>query len=134
MAAEQDNGGNSQALAPRIWGAVAADMVAWTGPEVERLFTAAGYPPGTLFWRLVRTAGYFQRGMPMIFEAIGPTPLPGVFWRGEKVQPAAKSDRWHGFRYMGVGVVVPLDYLWPPGAPWKRVYSPEGQVFENRCS
>src|SRR5688500_12257183 len=107
-------------IAPRVWGEFAAHVVSYTGHDVERYVRACGWPGGTP-WRLVRTAGYVPRGMPMIFEAIGPDPiLPGVFWHAEKPQPAALSERWHGFRYMGLGVVVPPDYIWPPGSPWRR--------------
>src|SRR4051794_33966789 len=115
----------SMTLAPHVLGEFAADVVTYTGRDVQRVLDATRWPPGTP-WRLMRTAGYFQRGMPMIFDAIGPDPISGGFWRGEKAQPAAKSDRWHGFRYMGLGIVVPPDYAWPSGAPWRRVYSPDG--------
>ena len=117
-------------IAPRVWGEFASDAVTYTGRDVEQLFRGAGWPTGTP-WRLVRTVGYFQRGMPMIFESIGPTPLPGVFWHGEKPQPSEHSDRWDGFRYMGLGIAVPLTYIWPPGSPWRRVHGPDGQVREQ---
>jgi hypothetical protein len=118
-------------IVPRVWGAFASDVLRYTGHDVERHLRDRGWPLGTP-WRLVRTAGYFQRGMPMLFDAIGPTPIPGVFWHGEKSQPSTATwDRWDGFRYMGLGVVVPPDYPWPHGAPWRRVYSPDGQVLEQ---
>lgn len=118
------------ALAPRVWGEFAEDVTSYTGPDVARILRGAGWPAG-IPWRLVWTAGYFQAGMPMLFEAIGPHALPGTYWHAEQPQPAARSARWDGYRYLGLGVVVPPDYHWPAGSPWRAVFSPDGQVREQ---
>lgn len=98
------------------WGAFAEHIATLAGPDV------AAALEGTCiqYWRLIRTAGCVQRDFPTLLDVIGPEPVG--FWEAEVTLPARALERWHGFRYMVVGTVVPAEYEYPSGAPYWRLY------------
>jgi hypothetical protein len=98
---------SERSVTPQPWGAFAAEISTLTGPAV------AQYVEGTSirWWRLIRTAGYVDRSLPTLLDVTGPSPIG--YWHTTITLPADALKRWHGFRYVVLGAVVPAGYDYP---------------------
>jgi hypothetical protein len=79
-------------------------------------FHDAGFEP---VWRVLHI-GPFRRGQPTRLEVIGPSPL-GPWSRELSLGVGQFTKRWHGYRHLAIGVVIPPDDRLPPGTPYLRL-------------
>jgi len=108
------------------WGAFAEHIATLGGPDVAAVLEGTAIQ----YWRFIRTASYVDKNMPTQLDVIGPEPVG--YWHVEVTLPATALERWHGYRYMVVGAVVPAEYEYPSGAPYWRLYDKDtGLVREQ---
>jgi hypothetical protein len=88
--------------------------------RISELLTVDGVQ---IAWRIIH-GGPFRRGEPARFEVAGPSPVG--WWRSDIDSAAAFPRKWHGYRYLAIGVLTPPDEPLPPGTPYWRLFDRQG--------
>jgi hypothetical protein len=117
---------NERGIAPDTWGAFAQEISSLTGNDVSRELAETEIK----YWRLIRTASHVDKNLPVTIEVTGPSPVG--YWKTTITYPATTWARWHGYRYMILGAVVPPDYVFPPGSPYWRLYDQQGGLCKEQ--